>query len=79
MNTTDITNNPTRESSCNLINSRYVLMADGCFGAGNGICDNYGWNPLLYDIALGDWSWTFYPSVDGYFIPEQIFNIIGGR
>jgi hypothetical protein len=79
MNTTDITNNPKRASSCNIINGRYVLMADGCWGAGNGTCYGYGWNPLLYDIAQGDWNWTYDPIVEGYFIPEQIYNIIGGR
>lgn len=79
MNTTDTTNNPKRASSCNLLHSRYVLMADGCWGADNETCYSYGWNPLLYDIAVGDWSWSLDPTVEGYFIPEQIYNVIGGR
>jgi hypothetical protein len=79
MNTTDLTNISKRGSSCNLINSRYLLMADGCWGAGNGTCFSYGWNPLLYDIAVGDWNWVFEPSIEGYRIPEQIYEVIGGR
>ncbi|MCJ1394522.1 hypothetical protein MMC18_007401 [Xylographa bjoerkii] len=77
--TADITNNPKTGSSCNLINDRYVLMAGGCWGTGIGNCASYGWDPLLYDIVLGDWSWSYDPALEGYFVPDQVYNVIGGN
>lgn len=78
MNTTDNTNNPKTSGSCNLINGRYVLMGDGCYLGPNNTCLSYGWNPLLYDIAQGDWGWTYSPTIEGYYIPAQIYTVIGG-
>lgn len=56
-------------------------MAGGCWDepTQKNVCISYGWNPLLYDIALGDWTWEFDTTQEGYFVPEQIYEVIGGR
>lgn len=54
-------------------------MAEGCWGSGIGNCYSYGWNPLLYDIALGDWKWNYDSTLQGYFVPQQIYDLIGGK
>lgn len=80
LSTDDITNNPKTGGSCNLINNRFVLMAEGCWIEGDDKCLSYGWNPLLYDITAGDWQWTYDPVYyNGYSVPDEIFEVIGGR
>lgn len=80
MNTSDITNNPKTGSSCNLVNNRLVIMLDGCWIDGNDKCLSYGWNPLLYDITIRDWNWDYDPVAhNGYSVPQQIFEAIGGK
>ena len=78
MNTTDFTNNPKQSSTCQLVHDRYVFLYDGCWG-GIGSCLSYGWNPLIYDVTLGDWNWNYDPAVKGYTVPETINNVIGGK
>ena len=79
LHTNDDTNYPKDGSSCNLVNDRLVFMAGGCWGLGVGNCANYGWDPLVYDIAAADWSWSYHNAEEGYFVPKQIYHIIGGK
>jgi hypothetical protein len=79
LQTADTTNLPKPGSSCNLIHDRYVFMAGGCWGNGIGNCVSYSYNPLLYDISVGDWNWNYNVNTTGYTVPKQIQDIIGGR
>ena len=78
LHTADITNDPKAGSSCNLVNNHIVFMAGGCWGTGIGNCYSYGWDPLIYDISAADWSWNYSNSSSPYFVPEQIYTVIGG-
>lgn len=45
-------------------------------------CDSYGWNPLVYSIAAvgngyADWTWVFDPTLAGYVVPQQIYEVLG--
>lgn len=79
MNTSDTTNTPKAGSTCNLVHDRYVFLADGCWGTGIGNCASYGWDPLLYDLTIGDFHFEYDPRATGYIMPPAIYKVIGGR
>ena len=59
-------------------------MYGGCWMEDGNTCLSYGYNPLLYVITPtvagpgSDWIWQFNPNISGYYVPQQITQVIGG-